>query len=137
MANPLRGEVDLVAGDKTYVLRLGTNALVEIETVLGGMDFGEIVTSLASGHNRATVLRAVLWGALRRNHPDLSLFDAGDLIDDYPAEIGKAIGDVIKLAMPDAPKGAGGNPRKPAGGTGTRSSTAGSRSASPKRRSGR
>ena len=137
MVNPLKGEVELVTGGKTYVLRLGTNALVEIETVLGGMDFGEIVRSLAGGNNKATVLRAVLWGSMRRYQPDVTLFDVGDLIDEFPEAVGKASGEVMRLGMPDQPKGGAQNPRKAAAGTGTRSSKAGSHSASQRKPSGR
>ena len=138
MANPLRGEVDLKVDGKTYVLRLGTNALIEIGTVLGGVDPDQLRPLLIDPATRPQTVRAVLWGALGGSRSELSLFDVGDMIDDYPEEIGKAISEVFRLSMPDA-KDAGGNPRKPGSrGTGKRSSNAGSRSpASRKSSSGR
>jgi hypothetical protein len=138
MANPVRGEVDLKVDGKTYVLRLGTNALIEVQTVLGGVPPSELAPRMVAPETQAETVRAVLWGALGGSQSGLSLFDAGDLIDDHPEEVAAAIRLVFALAMPDA-KDAGGNPRKPGShGTGKRSSNAGSRSpASRKTSSGR
>lgn len=138
MANPLRGEVELDLGDgKTYTLRLGTNALIEIQTVLGGVDPSQLGPRMVDPATKGETIRAVLWGALGGSRSGLSLFDVGDLIDDYPAEVGKAIGDVFRVSMPDA-KGSGGNPQKRSRGTGKRSSSGGSRSpATRKTSSGR
>lgn len=137
MVNPLKGEVELVAGEKTYVLRLGTNALIEIQTVLGGVKPDEIGPRLVDPATRPETIRAVLWGALGGSRSGLSLFDVGDMIDAHPEPIGKAIGEVLGVTFPDGKDAAPGNPRKAAAGTGKRSSKAGSHSASQRKPSGR
>ena len=118
MANAERGEVDVKLGARTLTLRLGTNAMAEIETLLDGVDFTtEIIPSLAAGKNRATYIRAVIWGAARRQHPTIDLLEVGALIDEFPTEIGEGPNKLSKLAFP-TPDGADENPPKPAGGTG-------------------
>jgi hypothetical protein len=134
MVNPLRGEVELLAGE-TYTLRLGTNALVEIGSVLGGIAPGDIGPRMIAPETQAETVRAVLWGALGGSRSGLTLFDAGDMIDEYPEQVGAAINEVFRLAMPDL--GVGKNPRKPSAGTGKSSLKAGSRSASTRKLSGR
>lgn len=124
MANAHKGEVDLVVGEgegrRTLVLRLGTNAMAEIETLLDGADFAtEIIPSLRDGRNRATYIRAVIWAAARQHQPTIDLLSVGDLIDEFPTEIGEALSKLIRLAFPTAEEGSKGNPPKPAGGTGT------------------
>jgi hypothetical protein len=137
MVNPLKGEVELKAGE-TYTLRLGTNALIELQSVLGGVDPSQLVPRMVDPGTKGETVRALLWAALGGSQSGLSLFDAGNMIDEYPEEVGKAIREVLGLSLPD-PKKVTGNPRKPASrGTGTRSSKAGSRSpASRKTSSGR
>lgn len=98
MANPARGEVALQAGDKTYTLKLGANALSSLTGTLH-MGLGEINEALAAG--RVDVIRAVLWAALLKEHK-LDLIQTGDVMDDAGFEVvGKAIGDALKLAFPD------------------------------------
>jgi hypothetical protein len=134
MVNPLKGEVELKAGDQSYILRLGSNALAEVEVVLD-TGVGEIVASLQGQNIKLGTLRAILWGALREHQETMSLFDAGDIIDKIGvAATMAAIGRAFKLAFPKAEGGAK-NPRT--AGTGKGSSTAGSRSASRKKPSGR
>jgi hypothetical protein len=123
MANAQKGEVDLVVGQgaekRTLILRLGTNAMAEIETLLDGADFAtEIIPSLAQGRNRATYIRAVIWGAARQHQPKIDLLAVGDLIDEFPSEIGEALRKLITLAFP-VPEGGAENPPKQSDGTGT------------------
>lgn len=101
MANAQRGEVELVVGDKTYKLRLGINAIVEVEDVLGGVGINEIIASLDPANVRIGTLRAILWGALREHHPEVTLLDAGDLIGEVgAAAIAPVVGEAIGAAFP-------------------------------------
>lgn len=71
MGNPVKGEVAFEVEGKAYKLVLDFNALCEVEDALNGPL--EIRGPLG--------IRAVIYGALRRNHPDLTLMDVGDLIE--------------------------------------------------------
>lgn len=102
MANPERGEVDLVVGDTTYVIKLGRNALASVEGLLG-RGFPEIAATLTSDP-QIGVMRAILWAGLQRYHPGLDLLQVGDLMDEAGNDelIGAKIGEALKLAFPDA-----------------------------------
>ena len=136
MANALRGEVDLPVNGKTYTLRFRNNAQAEVTNLLG-MGLNSVLAAMAPGDLRPDVLRAVVWASLREFHPDLSLFDVSDLIDDAGQNaVLAAMGEAFTLAFPDAPAGSKTNPPRPSG-TGKASSPGGSRSASRKKPSGR
>lgn len=103
MPNPLRGEVELRAGDKTYTLRLSTNALVTAETLLdkGVAEIGDMLSDPSSF--RLGTARALLFAGLHERHPDLSLEDAGEII----GEVGIAgavekLGESMAAAFPKA-----------------------------------
>lgn len=105
MANKSRGEVAFEAGGKTYTLRLSVNAIAEIEDLLGGLGIAEITASLAKSPKLGT-LRALVWGGLRQHHPDLSLFDAGDIIGDVGVtRTSEIIGESLAAAFPEATEG--------------------------------
>lgn len=96
MANPLRGEVDLAFGDKTYTLRLSVNALCEAEALLG-QTVNEIIASL----DRVTTLRALMWAGLVEHHPNVTIIEAGDLIGLMGADMaGSKIGEALQAAFP-------------------------------------
>jgi hypothetical protein len=116
MANPRKGEVALPVGGRDFTLRLSVNALAEVEGLLD-KGVNEIIQSL----DRVTTLRALLWAGLRQHHPDVSLFDAGDLIGEAGADIvGEKIGEALKAAFPE-PKGNTNPPQAAEDGTGTSS----------------
>jgi hypothetical protein len=105
--NPHKGEVALTAGDKAYTLRLSINAMVDVETLLD-KGINEIITSLDPETVRISTLRALLWGALREHHPQVSIFDAGDLISEIGAAVaGEKIGEALKAAFPAAEPSSG------------------------------
>lgn len=122
MANPIRGEVDLVAGDKTYRLRLSVNQLIEVEDLTGigivqlSGQFNDIATL------RAGNVRAVLWGALRQHHPEIDLLGAGDIM----AVVGlqpaiEKIAEALQAAFPRAEGQEDPSPNRGQDGTGNRS----------------
>jgi hypothetical protein len=116
MANAERGEVDLTIGGKTYTLRLSTNAQAEVEAITG-KSFGETVIELTG--NSVIAARAVLFGALREHHKGLTLFDAGDLIDQDRQLVGTKIGEAIRLAFPELSEA----PENPQGASSTAGAT--------------
>lgn len=73
MANAVLGEVDFPVGDEVYTLVLDFNALCEAEGIIGDLTGDGSLTRLSA-------VRAMMWAALLRHHPDLTLSDVGDLI---------------------------------------------------------
>lgn len=109
MANPHRGEVALVAGEETYTLHFGANAICQAEDLLD-MGINAINRRLQDKDDfRLSNWRALLWAALQDNHKGLTLEDASRIMDaaGYSETI-EAVGEAIAAGQPDAPK----NPRK-------------------------
>lgn len=120
MANPLKGEVDLIARDQTYVLRMSINEIIQLETLL---DAGvmEISSLLSDPDNmRLGTWRAALWAALQANHKGTTLETAGEIIADagLPMIMAK-VGEALQSAFPTKEADDNPNPRKASrGGTG-------------------
>jgi hypothetical protein len=95
MANQERGEVELRIGEKTYTLKFTRNAMAEVEAVFGGRPF-----NLLMGDGSISVIRALLWGGLRKHHAGIDLLQAGDLMEQVDEDdLGAAIGKAISLAF--------------------------------------
>jgi hypothetical protein len=112
MANRERGEVEVQALGKTWTLKLGVNAMCEIEDATG-KSITEI-GSLLSNPKTATIrmLRTVMWGALQDRHEGTGIKEAGDLIDEIGMDqAGVKIGEAFSAATPGA-KGGESRPRK-------------------------
>jgi hypothetical protein len=80
MANIWRGEASFVVKGETYNLVLDTNSVCEIEELTNE---GFLSLSMALNDiNRIKIsyIRAILWGALRANHAEVSLSQAGQLL---------------------------------------------------------
>lgn len=116
MNNPVRGTMTIAALEQTWVLKLSTNALCEIEEQLGkGIDqLGVILQDPTQG--RMKLFRLIVWAALTDHQPGVELATAGDIIDEIG--IDKVMGVVqqlMTLALPDAKKTSGkvnGSPQK-------------------------
>lgn len=108
MANPNRGEVTLTVGDQEYTLSFSINAICELEDVLDAP-----VAKIADGLNdastvRMSMVRTVIWAALRDHHEDVSIKEAGLIATaaGIPAVM-DAIGKAFSLAFPDASEAKG------------------------------
>ena len=107
MANPLKGEVELVVVDSEtdaetiYIMRLSIDAIVHAETVL---DKG--INDMLPTLDRIGTLRALLWASLLEHHPEVLLLDAGELIVAAGADVvmGK-IAEALKAAFPEQKAG--------------------------------
>lgn len=96
-ANKHRGEVELKAGDKTYVLRYTTNALVRLEDELG-----KPATVLGDSFREA---RALFWAGLLHAHPEITVEQAGEIMDEVGlTEAVQKAGEALRLAFPNAVK---------------------------------
>jgi len=118
MANPIKGEVALVAGEKTYNFRLSANTLVEMEDHFGGKSFNEIMEDMGS---RPSIkgLRTVVWFALSENDPAPDEKEAGRIIDAAGmTAINEALKKAIEITFPPRKESEEENPQTAADGTG-------------------
>ncbi|WEX07370.1 GTA-gp10 family protein [Chelativorans sp. AA-79] len=103
MANPIRGEVTLQAGDEAFTLSFSVNAIVELEDHLD-LPVSKIANLLNDPENvRMKTVRALIWAALRDHHEHVTIIEAGKLA----TRVGVAgcmekVGRAFQLAFPDA-----------------------------------
>lgn len=95
MANKQRGFVEIEL-DKKRRLKFNMNALTELEDVLGMP-----ITGLSDQKVGMKELRAMLWAGLLHDDPDLSLREAGDLIElENLQEISEKVTEAMTIAFP-------------------------------------
>jgi hypothetical protein len=136
--NPLRGEAALQAGGKTYRLVFDANAFCFAESALAPMATDEIIGQIAAGTANMGLLRAMVWAALQRHHPETHIMGAGEVMSDagMPA-VRTALASGLGSAFGLATEGKDGkNPPKKEGGTGSGSSESGAKRGSNPKRSG-
>lgn len=129
MANPHKGEVVVEIDGKAYKLVFSANAQCEVEERLGRpwidialeldgwlpkpkigedgkpVDLTQDEIVAAARKVKTSLLRTLIWGALRDYHEDMTIKQAGWLMDNLPPEHNGAIGLITKLfnrSMPDA-----------------------------------
>lgn len=112
MANPNRGEVDLIAGDQTYTMRMSINAIVNLENHFD-KGINEIAELLSDAKGmRVGNLRTIVFHTLKDQHPDLTELAVGDVIGKAGFEAtATALQQSMQLAFPSA-KAAPDRPRK-------------------------
>lgn len=84
MANRERGDVELRMAGKTFTLNIGLNAMALVEDLFSKP--GHVVTwdyVFGPGLESGSILyiRGVLWAALQKHHPGLTVDHVGDLIE--------------------------------------------------------
>lgn len=97
MANPDKGEHEVMLSGRTFTLCYSMNAIRELETV-GGTSLVAMFVEFANG-GRQSLLQTLIWGGLRKFHKGLSLTDVGDLLDDTSAEDMTKLGEGIAQAI--------------------------------------
>jgi len=120
MANPSRGEVDLVTPTKTYTLVLSTNAMCAMEQRMG-KSYGQILNAIIGLDLRS--LRAMTFAVLQPRHAREFQNEVvvGDLIDVVKMQVVKAaMVDLFALNSPpdEPPKNGSGSANPPDGGAG-------------------
>lgn len=85
MANPQRGEVDVVVNGRVYTLAMDLNAMCELQAVLrpadpDSVELDDVMHKVAKMN--PIYLRAFLWATLRRHHKDITLMGVSDLVVD-------------------------------------------------------
>jgi hypothetical protein len=82
--------------DKEYILVLDFNALIKFKHVTG-----KDISQLAEGTDMEAI-RALVWAAMQRHQPDMTLEEVGALLDMQTLE--PALKAVLELAGVDATK---------------------------------
>ncbi|SFS75858.1 hypothetical protein [Marininema halotolerans] len=99
MANKQRGIVDIQL-DKKRRLKFNMNALTELEDALGMP-----ITGLSSQKVGMKELRAMLWAGLLHEDADLTLKEAGDLMEmEKLHEISEKVTEAMTIAFPQQGK---------------------------------
>lgn len=118
MANKFRGEAELnftrdVDGaekEAKFKLVFDANAFCEIEDVTG-LNLGGMLEAMQKPENMSMkFVRGVVFGGLTRNHPEVTIVEAGDIISDAGME---TVMEALRSAFSGAMKGKEGNVKKP------------------------
>lgn len=122
--NQHKGEIELKAGDKSYVLRFSIDAICTLEEK-AGKSFPTLASEMSDPDKfTVTLVRSILHAGLTERHPDITLKDAGEIIiaAGGMVEVMGKVGEAFEAAFPKSE--ASGTPRPPnratrrAGGTG-------------------
>lgn len=102
--NKQLGKAFVLNGEPAF-FRFGGNALAELEGVLG-MTQNEIFQLATKQELSIRLTRAMLWAALLHETPDLTIKEAGEILDPYMQdqagfqELTLALADAFILAFP-------------------------------------
>lgn len=107
--NPLMGEAEATLDGKIYRLVMNNGAWAAVERVLDD-SYIDIIADMvrrevAGKSPKNSVVGALLWGAFRAHHPEISLSECGDLMMEHMTvfnePLGLAIRHSIKLKEPE------------------------------------
>jgi hypothetical protein len=106
MANAERGEVSFEASGKSWTMKIGTEAMCQIED-LTGKGIAEVGQLLGNEKTASiTLLRAVFCGSLQEHHEGITPKECSKLMDEVGVDvIGQKIGEAFSVAFPTAKKG--------------------------------
>lgn len=102
MANALKGEAEVVLKDgRKLMLVFDVNAWIDIGEELG-IELPEIIRRLSDKDNPAGLKfqRTVMWGGLRKHHPEMSMRDAGEVL----VEAAAAMAAGLNGGLPQTPE---------------------------------
>ena len=114
MGNPLRGEATFEVDGKQYRVRFSWNAAAVYEET-AGRPLSDALLDVARERFSAKSLRAMLWAGLQDEHEDVTLKDAGRLIDKMGRrEAQRVMGVALRYFFPELEKDATADPTTPA-----------------------
>lgn len=126
MTRRVRGEGTCVLSDKSELtLVINFNALAEAEYD-ADMGVNDILAELDRDQPRMKIMRAIVWGALREKHPNITSEMVGDLLLSEFEGVAAGIREAMSAAFPEA-IGGDENPPAPPSSAGTSSSKTGRR----------
>lgn len=125
MANPLKGEIELVAGEVIYTLKFSIDAICSLEERLG-KGFPVIAIEMQDPRRMTLgMVRQLLHASLGEMHPEVTLKEAGELIVEAGGmvEVLGKISAAINAAFPARAEASGTRrpPKPPKGRTGSSS----------------
>lgn len=97
-ANPLRGEVELKAGDKSHLLRLGVTSMMLLEKEFGGLSLPQIMQKHFSKPNDLLVsdMHRLLWAAMQRKESAPSKDEVEVIMDEAGLQAcGAVVGELL------------------------------------------
>ena len=101
MGNPHRGEASFDVEGKAYRVRFSWNAAAAYEE-MAGRPLSDALLDVARERFSAKSLRAMLWAGLQDEHPDVTLKDAGRLIDKLGRkEAQRVMGVALRFFFPE------------------------------------
>lgn len=99
----LNGEVTREIGGKSYTFKLGVNQMIALEkrfsTPEKRVTFQDVIGRAGNGDLEAC--RAMVQVGLSKYHPEITEEDAGELIDQFGADLGGLMGEIREGASPD------------------------------------
>lgn len=99
MANLLKGEVPLFLTDKrAFTLVFDMDALIEAEGAYG-KPMHQLAADASAGYMGAT--RALLFGAMRARHPEVTLKDVAKILEDDLQTVTAGLTAALDRSMPE------------------------------------
>ena len=101
MSNPHRGEASFEVEGKAYRVRFSWNAAAEYEDA-AGRHLSDALFDIAREKLSARSLRAMLWAGLQEHHQEVTLKEAGRLIDKMGRkEAQRVMGVALRYFFPE------------------------------------
>ena len=113
MSNPYRGEANFEVEGQAYRVRFSWNSAAEYEEA-AGKPLSDALLDIAREKLSARSLRAMIWAGLQEHHADVTLKDAGRLIDSMGrAEAQRVMAVALRYYFPELEEGADADPPDP------------------------
>lgn len=100
--NRFKGEATIKCSRGALKFMLDLNAMAEFESLVGASAF-DAIERIEEGNPRISDMRGLLCAGLQRHHPEISLFDAGDILAEDP----EALTEALSAAFPESDGGQG------------------------------
>jgi len=120
MANHMKGEVEVEAGGRKLIFRLGVNEMVAAQDALGLANDDQGFLEALDNLRGLGPIRIIVHNGLKRDQPDFTVEMAGDLITELGLErTTEIIQEAMRWALPakEAVQKKGGRPRPSVGPT--------------------
>jgi hypothetical protein len=96
--NPMRGEASIGEGAGAFTLVLDVNAWCHIQSTLG-LKVTEVISAFEADPADMLTARAMLWGALQKNHA-CHLVEAGEIMADHgPSAVREALAACLEACF--------------------------------------
>ena len=112
MANPFRGESTFEVDGRAHRVRFSWNSAAIYEEA-AGKPLSDALLDIAREKLSARSLRAMIWAGLQEHHPDVTLSDAGRLIDAMGrVEAQRVMAVALRYYFPELEETEGSDPQR-------------------------